>query len=255
MNFIVSANTDIGIKKSTNQDSLSVKILETPSERIAFAVLCDGMGGLAKGEVASASVVNAFSKWISEDLPVILKNGIKADVIKSQWESLLLIMNDKIMTYGKKQGVNLGTTVAVILIYAGQYYIMNIGDSRIYEISDELIQITQDHSFVAREVMMGKMSPEEAKVHPQRNVLLQCVGASEKIVPDFFTGVIKNNAAYMLCSDGFIHELAPNEILGYLHPSVLIDEKSMEGNTEYLINLNKQRFETDNISAALIRTF
>ena len=66
MNFIISANTDVGISKSTNQDSLTNMVVNTPQGRMAFAVLCDGMGGLDKGEVASASVIHAFRNWVLE---------------------------------------------------------------------------------------------------------------------------------------------------------------------------------------------
>ena len=69
MNFIVTGNTDIGLTKSTNQDSMSIKIINTKQGRMVLVVLCDGMGGLDKGEVASASVVRAFDKWVREALP------------------------------------------------------------------------------------------------------------------------------------------------------------------------------------------
>ena len=69
MDFMISAYTDVGIVKETNQDSLSVMILNTPQGRMAFAVLCDGMGGLAKGEVASACMIRLFSEWFQRELP------------------------------------------------------------------------------------------------------------------------------------------------------------------------------------------
>ena len=82
MNFIVSANTDIGIVKDTNQDSLSVKVINTPIGRMSFAVLCDGMGGLAKGEVASASVIRAFDTWAKQELPSLCNAPLDENVIR-----------------------------------------------------------------------------------------------------------------------------------------------------------------------------
>lgn len=255
MNYIVSANTDIGISKNTNQDSLSVKVLNTPIGRMSFAVLCDGMGGLAKGEVASASVIRAFDMWVNNELPFLCNYNIDANVIKAQWERILLDQNNVIKAYGAKQGVKLGTTAVVMLLTDTQYFIMNVGDSRAYEFTDTINQLTNDQTFVAREVALGNMTPEQAEVDERRSVLLQCIGASEVVYPDFFVGTAKENATYMLCSDGFRHEITPDEIYAKFQPSVLLDDVTMNENTLELIELNKQRNERDNISVVLIRTY
>ena len=255
MNFIVSANTDIGLVKNTNQDSLSVKVINTSTGRIAFAILCDGMGGLAKGEVASASVIRAFDSWVNNDLPWLCTAPIDENVIRMQWERILLDQNNLIKAYGQRLGVKLGTTAVVMLLTNTKYYIMNVGDSRAYEISDSLTQLTLDQTFVAREVALGNMTPEQAEVDERRSVLLQCIGASEEVYPDFFTGTVAADTTYMLCSDGFRHEITPDEIYAAFHPSVLLDDVIMNQNTLNLIELNKQRNERDNISVVLVRTF
>lgn len=255
MEFIVSANTDIGNVKSTNQDSLSVKVINTLAGRLSFAVLCDGMGGLAKGEVASASVIRAFDRWVNEDLSQLCLKGITAEDIKAQWEWILINQNEVIKAYGGSRGVRLGTTAVVLLLTQTDYYIMNVGDSRAYEIGTCLTQLTADQTFVAREVMLGNMTPEQAEVDERRSVLLQCIGASQEVYPDFFTGPILQNAVYMLCSDGFRHEITPDEIYEFLRPEVLVNDEAMNGSGTALIELNKQRGERDNISVAMIRTF
>lgn len=255
MNFIISANTDIGISKSTNQDSLTNMILNTPQGRMAFTVLCDGMGGLDKGEVASASVINAFRGWALNELPNLCTAPLEDAVIRSQWEAIIAQQNHSIKTYGARQGVRLGTTVVVMLLTQTRYYILNVGDSRAYELAAGLRQITADQTFVAREIAAGRMTEEEAIVDPRRNVLLQCVGASEEVYPDMFFGDVIPNAVYMLCSDGFRHEITPAEIYEKLQPGVLFDDHTMQHNSISLIELNKQRRENDNISVALVRTF
>ena len=255
MNFIISANTDIGLTKDTNQDSLSVKVINTSQGRMAFAILCDGMGGLAKGEVASATLIRAFDNWIAARLPELCKAPIEDSAIRSEWESIITQQNEIIKAYGSKQGVRLGTTVVAMLITQNRYYVMNVGDSRAYEISTELKQLTQDQTFVAREVAQGNMTEEQALLDSRRSVLLQCVGASDNVYPDFFFGTPCENAVYMLCSDGFRHEVLPEEIYEKLQPNVLMDEYQMSQNSAYLIELNKQRKERDNISVALVRTF
>lgn len=255
MNFLISAKTDIGTVKSTNQDSLTVKILNTVQGRMVFAILCDGMGGLEKGEVASASVTHAFDRWVREELPILCNEPIQDYVIRSQWEKIIIDQNNLIKGYGAKQGVRLGTTVVAMLITENRYYILNVGDSRAYEISDNLCQLTTDQTFVAREIAIGNMTEEEARHDERRNVLLQCVGASDVVYPEMFFGNTKKHAVYMLCSDGFRHEITPEEIYERFQPAVLLDNYKMSINAIALIELNKARKERDNISVALVRTF
>lgn len=255
MDFIVSANTDIGIKKNTNQDSLSVKLINTSQGKMAFAILCDGMGGLDKGEVASAAVIKEFDKWVYNELPTLCNGPIEDYMIKAQWDKIIVDISERIKRYGARQGVNLGTTAVVMLLTQTRYYILNVGDSRAYEIKEQLKQITVDQTFIAREIALGHMTMEEAMQDSRRNVLLQCIGASDEVYPEMFFGPVQKDAAYMLCSDGFRHEITPEEIYAYMNPNVLCDETSMNNNTVSLIELNKQRMETDNISVALIRTF
>lgn len=255
MNFIVSARTDIGIVKSTNQDSLSIRVVNTPQGRMTFAVLCDGMGGLAKGEVASASVIQAFDNWFRTEFPLLCNAPLEDSVIKEQWNNIVTQQNNTIKSYGARQGVRLGTTVVAMLLTQTRYYILNVGDSRAYEISDSIRQITSDQTFIAREIALGNMTEEQAMTDERRNVLLQCVGASDDVYPDMFFGQTQGNAVYMLCSDGFRHEISPQEIFDMLNPGVLFDEYTMNTNSESLIELNKARKERDNISVALVRTF
>lgn len=255
MNFIVSATTDIGISKSTNQDSLSIRVANTSQGRMVFAVLCDGMGGLDKGEVASASVIGAFDNWFKNVLPGLCNGPIQDSVIREQWTKLVTEQNSLIKTYGARQGVKLGTTVVAMLLTQTRYYILNVGDSRAYEISTYLRQITADQTFIAREVALGNMTEEQAMNDPRRSVLLQCVGASDEVYPDLFFGDTCVNAVYMLCSDGFRHEISGDEIFAKFSPNVLLDENQMKQNSVDLIELNKSRMERDNISVALVRTF
>lgn len=255
MNFIVSANTDIGLVKNTNQDSLTVMSLSTPQGPMAFAVLCDGMGGLEKGEVASATVISTFRRWAYERLPVLCEVPLEDVTIRTEWGQIIDEQNRRIKKYGASQGVRLGTTVVVMLLTQNRYYILNVGDSRAYEITDTLRQITADQTFVAREVAMGNMTPEQAKTDSRRSVLLQCVGASDEVYPEMFFGETKQNAVYMLCSDGFRHEITSEEIFEKLQPGVLFDDATMQRHCLELIERNKARKETDNISVLLVRTY
>lgn len=255
MNFIISANTDVGLTKNTNQDSLSVMALDTPRGKMAFGILCDGMGGLEQGELASSSVVNAFRRWVKTQLPALCAGRFDEQAIRNQWDQLIQQQNEAIKGYGLRNGFQSGTTAVIMLLTQTNYYIMNVGDSRAYEITSQLRQITADQTLVAREVAEGRLTEEAARCDPRRNILLQCIGASEQVYPQMYTGECKTNAVYMLCSDGFRHELTPNEIFAKLQPGMLFDADMMHNSCHELIEWNKQRRERDNISVALIRTF
>lgn len=254
MNFLISANTDVGIRKSINQDCLSVKKIQTPLEEMVFALLCDGMGGLSKGEVASANVIRAFSEWVNDILPQIYHN-IDALLIKEHWEGIIKTQNRMLMEYSQKENIKMGTTATIMLLTYKNYYIMNIGDTRAYFIRDNILQITQDHTLVAKELNKGTLTEEQAVNDPRKNILIQCIGVSEQIFPDFFTGETQKDSVYMICSDGFRNKISTNEIYELLNPQVLVDTKVMKNNIDTLIQLNKERKETDNISAIAVRTY
>lgn len=255
MNYIISASTDVGIKRKNNQDSLSVKILNTTQGKMAFAIMCDGMGGLQKGEVASASLVNAFDEWLKEEFPKCLGKEIEDYMIRTQWETIISSMNEKIKTYGQQNNVKLGTTAVVMLLTEKRYYILNVGDSRAYEITADIEQITNDQTLIEREVAMGNLTREEADKDSRKNVLLQCVGASKDVYPEMHFGETKKDAVYMLCSDGFRHQITEQDMWNELNPQINMSEADLENHAMNLIDLNKQRKETDNISIALIKTF
>lgn len=255
MNYIVTANTDIGITKSTNQDSVSLKVMNTAQGKMALLVLCDGMGGFSKGEVASASVIRAFDRWARTELPGISEHPIDDATIRSQWEKIVVSQNATIGAYGRSQGIRLGTTVVALLVTQTRYFVLNVGDSRAYEIQNGIKLLTKDQTFVAREVALGNMTEEQAETDERRSVLLQCVGASDAVYPDFFFGTPLNNAVYMLCSDGFRHEITQDEIFNTFRPDYMVNEQVMNEGSIKLIELNKQRKERDNITVALVRTF
>lgn len=253
MNFLTAVHTDVGIKKKTNQDAVLVKVADTDYGRVLLAVICDGMGGLAKGEVASATLIRAFSSWFEDRLPGLLKQGLTDEALCGEWDELIMEMNRKISDYGTDHRLSLGTTAVGLLLVDTKYYIVNIGDSRVYQITDRLLQLTKDQTYIQREMDLGNMTYEEAMRDPQRNMLLQCVGASTEILPEYHTGTFEKNTVFMLCSDGFRHLVPPDELYQYLNPHILKTEEEMSGQAEYLTELNKYRKEPDNISVALIK--
>lgn len=252
MRFIVSADTDIGNVKNTNEDSVLVKHGRFAGNEILMAVVCDGMGGLTQGELASATVIRAFSSWFDQQLETELEH-MDMRVIGEKWSLLLKELNVRIGEYGRSQGSSLGTTFSGLLIAGGQYLIVHVGDSRVYRLDTGLTQLTADQTYVAREVRCGRMTPEQAKKDKRRNMLLQCVGASDKVEPEVLCGGAAGRACYLLCSDGLRHELTPEELYEALAPEKMRDRAGMEGALRTLIDRVKQRGERDNISAVLIK--
>lgn len=252
MRFAATADTDIGISKNTNQDSLLIKHATVDDKEILLAVVCDGMGGLAKGELASATVIRAFANWFDNELPYELEN-LDMEIVGAKWSLLLKELNAQILEYSKSNNIDgVGTTFSGILFADDKYVIGHVGDTRIYHIGESLKQLTTDQTFVAREISRGTMTIEQAKTDKRRNLLLQCVGASKVVEPQIITGNTQRGA-YMLCSDGFRHEISEAEIYESLNPINLMNKDAMHNNAKYLIEQVKSREEKDNISVLLVK--
>ncbi len=253
MKYYGTAVTDVGIRKKTNQDSVCLKIAQTNTiGQVAMCVICDGMGGLEKGELASATVIRLFSDWFESKLPYGLqKYSWKA--LSDQWVSMIQEVNQRIMNYGNGQDTSLGTTLSAILLMEKKYMIAHVGDSRVYCIDRSLKQLTEDQTFVEREIKRGHMTREEAGVDARRNMLLQCVGASKQVEPDILFGDVKRNSVFMLCSDGFRHVLTNEEIYENLRPAALDSMETMNRNCRQLVDIIKTRGEKDNISVMVLK--
>lgn len=255
MEYGATYNTDIGIRKSTNQDSVAIRIVDTPDGQVAFGIVCDGMGGLAKGELASKEVITAFCRWFDEEfITQVLDNSFSALRLRDDWNSIIQTENRLLGIYGSDNNIMLGTTVSAILMYKDEFYIVHVGDSRVYELHDNVRILTKDQTFVAREVAAGRMTEAEAKVDPRRSVLLQCVGASATVTPDFLKGKVQKDAVYFVCSDGFRHQISDQEIMEKLGPKSINNMEELKYGCVYLTELVKNRKETDNITVAAIKT-
>ena len=261
--YTVAAQTDKGIVKEVNQDSLTVKVAGTIYGEAAFAVLCDGMGGLEQGEVASGVVVRAFEQWFLKDFPALLDQGMQSRALAGAWKNMIDDCNLRIYDYSSRRGTTMGTTLTAMLINNESYYIAHVGDCRAYQMDDTITRLTQDHTYTEREVALGHMTPEQAQNDSRRNVLLQCIGLGKPVEPDFISGRVRQRDSFLLCSDGFRHQLSEEEIFTYCHCDLYdLDwsagnrhENAQLMNTRLgeLVALNMQRMEKDNISAVLIK--
>lgn len=250
--FVAIADTDIGITKDINQDSVLLKHAKTDDKEVLIAVICDGMGGLALGELASASVVRGFSKWFDEELPYELQN-LDMQIIADKWVLMIKELNLKILEYSKgMKGQSIGTTFSGLLVIKDLYLIVHVGDTRVYYLGNNVNQLTTDHTFIAREMRRGNMTLEQAKKDKRRNMLLQCIGASKVVEPEVLMGRVQHGV-YMLCSDGLRHEITEEEMYQTLCADALKNKDVMHKNARKLIDLVKARNEKDNISIVVIK--
>lgn len=253
MNFLTFSLTDIGISRSVNQDSICTKIILSDGKKAAFSIVCDGMGGLSEDETASLSVLNNFCQWADNILPILIKDGFAFNDLKEQWSKIISKQNQYLLDYGAKKGIKLGTTLTALLIFDGCYYGVHVGDSRIYEIKDRVRQLTRDHTLVEHDIREGNITREQAQKDPRRNILLQCIGSSTSVQPEFLDGKTEENTVYVLCSDGFTHVISEEEIYENFNGAILQNEDIMKDRTKYLIDLIKSRKEQDNISVVLVK--
>lgn len=265
LKYSVNVNSDIGNKKKVNQDALMVKHARTEKMgKVCFACLCDGMGGLSQGEVASAAFINRMGQWFQNEFPSILSREAEASVkaeteeltayidsknyicrlIQNEWEMISRQMNEGLKQYGRGRGFQLGTTAAAIIFLGDEFFAMSVGDSRIYKIDRAgITQISHDHSYVQQQIDMGRMTPQEAAVSPQKSILLQCIGASDNVYPEFYKGTLEKKTSFLLCSDGLWRLLSNEEIKEYV---------SKKDGIKKMTEIVKARGESDNISGIVI---
>ncbi len=253
MEIIASYDTNAGLVKTMNQDSLSVKVVNSPQGSIVFALVCDGMGGLEHGELASKEAILTLNQWFQNRFAkLVAGNCVTEEILYQQWQEEITKVNERLLAYADVQGVSMGTTLTALLLYKGNYYVCHVGDSRVYKIADRIIQVTEDHTLVAKEVELGYLTKEQALVDPRRSVLLQCVGASEEVIPQFEQGCIPEKVTFILSSDGFVHMLTEEEIYQYFRPDVIKDKEQLTSVCKETTQLVMERGERDNITVIAI---
>ena len=234
--------TDVGIVRSDNQDSVYSEIL---AEECGLFIVADGMGGHLGGKTASSMAIDIISRTINEKFDVGLKsNEIKRLLIGSVSEANSLIYN-KSLTDPELEGM--GTTLVVMLISGNTMYTVSVGDSRAYVYNEgRMYQITNDHSLVADLVSKGVLSHEEAKLHPQKNVITRAVGSEEDVFSDYFETNLTSGNVVIACSDGLHNVLSDAEIA-----RVISDDE--ENPAIKLISLANERGGNDNITVVAVK--
>lgn len=205
----IVAKTDKGLVRSSNQDAYAVG--ELPGE-VAWAVVCDGMGGEAGGNIASALAV----KVISEKITSAYNEKMRDASIKNLLDSAICAANIEVydMAYSRPDLQGMGTTVVAVIVRDKTAFIAHAGDSRAYIVSGETIQqITTDHSLVQNMVDRGEITAEQAQHHPQKNLITRAVGVEKRIDIDFSEIDLNDNETLILCTDGLSNFVTNNEMI------------------------------------------
>lgn len=236
--------SDVGCIRELNEDCYCICGFGDNSER-GFCILADGMGGHNAGEVASQNAV----KLIAEEMNRLLESGEKE--IPGQLSRAVSTANTGVYTMASENPIHrgMGTTVVTAFIDDGTAYVANVGDSRAYAVrDDEIVQITTDHSVVSELVMRGTITKEEARLHPQRNIITRAVGTDKSVRTDIFEYNYSPGDVMIICSDGLSTMLDDNRIL-----EIIKSKKTSEDTVNSLIAAAKDEGGLDNITVICIR--
>ncbi len=255
MEYIAVGHTDIGLSREANQDAYSIQIAQIGSEQAVFTVLCDGVGGLKHGELSSATVVRSFCNWFETEFPQMIREGrVDYSFVLQDWVRRLDTLNKQIQNYGLIHGLRTGTTIALLLVYAGTALSVNIGDSRIYFLPkhEEPCLVSCDHTVAQREYELGHITHDQIRTDKRSHILLQCIGASVSLRPKAAEISYAPGDAFCLCSDGFYRHLRDAEISSLTRDHRHASEPIVKQDLKALIETVKSRSETDNITAVVI---
>ena len=199
-----SGETHVGMKRPHNEDSLHLPV----DDRLA--IVADGMGGHASGEVASRlaveTIVQHFRQTADEGTltwPFKVDFGVRGDA--SRLASAIQLANHKILAAAHEDPARkgMGTTVVAILVQDAEVVIGHVGDSRVYRVRGQAIdQLTEDHSLINDYIKMKRMTVEEAASWPQKNVIVRALGMKERVQVDILVEKARVGDRYLLCSDG-----------------------------------------------------
>jgi len=223
----IGARSDVGRVRSGNEDNLFV---EADARRGIF-IVADGMGGHAAGEVASEMAVQIVGQRL-----VAIGSVRDADAVPVLTGSLKEANREiyhRMLAEQDKQGM--GTTASALLLSAQGFLIGQIGDSRVYLFRDGVLtQLTKDHSYVQEQVDAGVLTPEQARYHPYSNVITRCVGSSDEVEVDVFSGSVRAGDQFLVASDGLTGMLEDGQIArllaAYAGPGRKVDALIEEAN-------------------------
>jgi serine/threonine protein phosphatase PrpC len=243
----------IGKKREHNEDALFTFTanLESGNTQINLGlfIVADGMGGHEHGELASENAVRIMASKIIQKLPAFISNdnlAISLDSIQEMMKESALDAHNEVL----KNVPGGGTTLTAALVLGDQITISHIGDSRAYAITSDgkMKMLTHDHSLVRRLIELGRITPEEAAVHPQRNVLYRALGQADSIELDIITYTLPVSSYLLICSDGLWGVVSDDEII-----EIITTSPSPNIACQRMVEAANTAGGPDNIAALLIQ--
>lgn len=242
LNYEAFGITDVGTIKEVNQDSFVYKVVEIGDFCCGIFAVADGVGGLENGEIASSIAISCINKWWENDFK---NNFTDLDFLVKSLIQTIKDANVQIKKLADAKSVKMATTLTVLFLYRDSYFIINVGDSRIYKLNNsfgvKISQLTQDHSQIIEKIYNGQLV--------RKSVLTQCLGNKDNFEYSCVTDKLKKNDYFMLCSDG-IYKTQPCEVLARIFKeNVRYISKICSG----LIDNAKANNEKDNISVIVVK--
>ena len=234
--------TDVGMVRQVNQDY--VYTTDNPLGPLPnMFVVADGMGGHQAGDYAS--------KYTVEVLRRELKQSEEEDVEKALVSAIKTANREIIKKASQDPHLKgMGTTVVVATIVNQMMYFANVGDSRLYLINQGITQLTKDHSLVEEMVRLGGIKPEEAKSHPDKNIITRAIGAKAEVDVDFYEHRLKRGDIILMCTDGLSNMVEDEELFHIVQGGRDIVEAGTS-----LVEAAKENGGTDNIGLVLTDPF
>jgi serine/threonine protein phosphatase PrpC len=255
LRFKIAARTDRGRVRKNNQDSIYTGTIKLRGGSVRLCLVADGMGGAKAGEQASLLASEVTQVQIQRNLD----NQSPPD--DAAWQNLLRKAareaNNRVYAESRADDdrKGMGTTLTIALIVGDRLHIASVGDSRAYLLNAGGVtadgattaQLTSDHSLVARLVDIGQITPEQARTHPQRNLLYRSIGTDPAVEVDTLSEQLEPGDVVLLCSDGLVNHVRDEEL------AQLALEADPDRACERLVALANERGGRDNISVVIVR--
>ena len=231
--------TDVGLRRHENQDTFAVE----QGEKLLIAVVCDGMGGVAGGSIASTVAVETFIRTLTETV----HSGHTDRAVQEAVTAANAAIRQR--AAGHPELKSMGTTLVSALVKGDKVLISNVGDSRAYLAgADGLRQISRDHSLVESMVERGDITEEEARRHPNRNLITRALGPDIHAKADTFELPWHKDEFLLLCSDGLVNTVTDQEML-----FEIVHGGDLDTCLDRLLHISKSQGAPDNVTAVLMQ--
>ena len=253
VDFRLGRRTHVGMVRTLNEDSLLTLELnrtqQSVSQPVGVFTIADGMGGHTAGEIASGTIINTIAKKAAEEIiQCQLTPGSKSDCQK--WlEEAVEAANAEVYALRETSGTDMGSTLVAAVVESNKAYLTHVGDSRAYLINpDGIRRLTSDHSLVEQLIATNQITREEARFHPQRNVIYRTIGDSPRIEVEVVATLLNAGDYLLLCSDGLTGMLDDQTIL-----KIVLEASSPQAACDALVDAANTAGGDDNVSVVIVQ--